>query len=86
MSFSEGITFFYNNNGCLEMLSWVRECSIDVFCECLLENGRDNMNHVEKSNVFITKPNWPVRPVTLSVMFEWLNMNTIEAASYNVNR
>ena len=47
MSFSEGLTF-YSNNGCLEMLSWVREGSIDVYCECIVENA--NINHVEKSD------------------------------------
>lgn len=37
-------------NECLEMVSWVRDDSTDVYCECFIEYGCDNMNEVETSH------------------------------------
>ena len=50
MGFNQGLTFFTNNNGSWEMLSWVREEGImDVYCECIIEEADDNVNWVEES-------------------------------------
>ena len=38
MSFSQAITFFNEGNGCWEMIKWVREGIIEVYCECLKDN------------------------------------------------
>ena len=37
--FNEGITFFFGDDGYWEMLSWVREDQIDVYCECIIEKA-----------------------------------------------
>lgn len=50
MGFSEGLTFFSNDNRCLEMVSWVRDGSIDLYCEWIVEDGGHSMNDVETSD------------------------------------
>ena len=49
MGFSRGLTFFTNDNGCWEMLSWARDVRIDVYYECIVENANDKMNVGEES-------------------------------------
>lgn len=48
MSFSEGITFFGDGYGCWNMLSWVTEGEINVYCECIEEKANGDMNEVEE--------------------------------------
>ena len=40
MGFSEGITFLNDDNRCKEMLKWVREGKIEVYCECIIEKSQ----------------------------------------------
>ena len=49
MSFSEGLSFFTNDNGCLDMLYWVRNGQICVYCDCIVDNADDNLNSVEEN-------------------------------------
>ena len=49
MGFNEGIIFFNDDNGCWEMLKWVREGRIEVYCECIKDKSNDNINEVVES-------------------------------------
>ena len=49
MGFSQGITFFNEDNGCWEVLKWVREGRIEVYCECIKDKGNANINEVVES-------------------------------------
>ena len=49
MSFSEGLTFFTNDNGYLDMLSRVRDEQISFYCESIVENASDNLNLLEEN-------------------------------------
>ena len=50
MGFSQGITFFNEDNGCWEVLKWVREGRIEVYCECIKDKGNANINEVVESD------------------------------------
>ena len=50
MGFNVGITFFNEDNGCWEMLKWVREGRIEVYVECIKNKGNDNINEVVESD------------------------------------
>ena len=49
MSFNENITFFNDDHVCWDMLKWVREGKIEVYCECVVEKGNENINEVVES-------------------------------------
>ena len=50
MTFIEGLTFLTNDNDCWVMLTRVSEGSIEVYCECIVDDAADNMNSVQNMN------------------------------------
>ena len=49
LGFSEGSTFFNDDHGCWDILKWVRESEIVVYCERLKDKGNDNVNEMVES-------------------------------------
>ena len=47
MTFNESLPFLINDNDCWVMLTWVRDGNTKVYCECIVEDATDNMNHMQ---------------------------------------